>query len=411
MLESRVYKTVMSETHPEYQALRLLCFESKNLYNYANYILRQNFIKEKDLSLHNFYKLRDHIRNIDDTNNPWSSCGTTHIAAGTVQSVVGAWQSFFASLKSFNRHPEKFKKCPRIPKYLAKSGEYPLIVDNHDAKIKDGFIRFPKCFNKYQIPFDKADKVKQVRVIPKYKHLVFEVVYDVEVQDLQLDNGRYASIDLGVDNFATITTNVAGVQSIVLNGKGLKSINQLYNKQKGYYQSIAQQMNGVKVTNRIKALAYKRENQIADMLHKMSRYLVAWCQANSINKVVLGYNPEWKHEVNLGDQTNQNFVQLPYLGFISKVRYKLEAVGIEVIVTEESYTSGTSFLDDELPIKANYTKKRRVTRALFKSNEGQLINADCNGSYQILKKVFPKAYAGGIEDVSLHPVRVNVSSL
>jgi len=55
-----------------------------------------------------------------------------------------------------------------------------------------------------------------------------------------------------------------------------------------------------------------------------------------------------------------------------------------------------------------YNKARRIHRGLFKSNEGRLINADLNGSLQIMKKVFPKAFAEGIEDVGLHPVRVNV---
>jgi len=83
-------------------------------------------------------------------------------------------------------------------------------------------------------------------------------------------------------------------------------------------------------------------------------------------------------------------------------------VGIKVIITEESYTSGTSFLDEELPIKENYNKTRRIYRGLFKANDGRLINADLNGAYQIMKKVFPNAFAEGVEGVGLHPIRVNV---
>ena len=83
-------------------------------------------------------------------------------------------------------------------------------------------------------------------------------------------------------------------------------------------------------------------------------------------------------------------------------------MGIRVILTEESYTSGTSFLDGESPIKENYNKFRRVHRGLFKSNKGKLINADLNGAYQIMKKAFPKVFTEGIEGVGLHPVRVNI---
>ncbi|NLD48254.1 MAG: transposase, partial [Clostridiaceae bacterium] len=77
------------------------------------------------------------------------------------------------------------------------------------------------------------------------------------------------------------------------------------------------------------------------------------------------------------------------------------------ILTEESYTSGTSFIDNELPVKENYNKKRRIKRGLFKSNDGILINADLNGAYQIIKKVFPEAFVDGIEGVCLHPARIN----
>ena len=79
------------------------------------------------------------------------------------------------------------------------------------------------------------------------------------------------------------------------------------------------------------------------------------------------------------------------------------------MLVEESYTSGTSFLDNELPIKENYDKSRRKHRGLFKSNNGTLINADVNGAFQILKKVFPNAYANGIEAVVFQPIKVNCS--
>ena len=91
------------------------------------------------------------------------------------------------------------------------------------------------------------------------------------------------------------------------------------------------------------------------------------------------------------------------------VKYKAEDVGINVVVTEESYTSGTSFLDNELPCKEYYNKSRRIFRGLFKSNKGILINADVNGSYQIIKKVTPNAFiANGVEGVDLHPLVINI---
>ena len=119
-------------------------------------------------------------------------------------------------------------------------------------------------------------------------------------------------------------------------------------------------------------------------------------------------NNNWKQNSKLSKKINQNFIGIPFLMFINQIIYKAQEYGIQVILTEESYTSGTSFLDNELPIKENYNKTRRIHRGLFKSNSNKLINSDVNGSYQIMKKVFPNAFANGIEGVALHPLVVNI---
>ena len=123
------------------------------------------------------------------------------------------------------------------------------------------------------------------------------------------------------------------------------------------------------------------------------------------SKIVIGQNKEWKQESPLGKVVNQSFVQIPFARFLQMIQYKAEEVGITVILTEESYTSGTSFLDGETATKANYNKARRVHRGLFISNQGVPINADLNGAYQILKKVVPIEWDRGW---ALHPVVVNI---
>ena len=217
----------------------------------------------------------------------------------------------------------------------------------------------------------------------------------------------YVGIDLGLDNFATITNN-CGLIPLVINGKGLKSINQYYNKQISHYKSIAKRVNKLNSTNKMRKLTFKRNNKVDDFTHKASRFLVNYCRNNDINTIVIGNNKNWKQNSKMSKKVNQNFISIPYGIFIQKVQYKAEEFGIKVIVTEENYTSGTSFLDGEFPIKENYNKNRRKYRGLFVSNNGIKINADVNGSYQIIKKVFPKAFAEGIEGVGLHPFKVNL---
>ena len=129
---------------------------------------------------------------------------------------------------------------------------------------------------------------------------------------------------------------------------------------------------------------------------------------NDVSVIVIGNNKDWKRDSKMSKLVNQSFVGIPHQKFIDKITYKAEMVGIKVILTEESYTSGTSFLDNELPIKSNYNKSRRIKRGLFKSNNGRLINSDVNGSYQIMKKVFPNVFDHGIEDCGFNPIRVGL---
>ena len=127
---------------------------------------------------------------------------------------------------------------------------------------------------------------------------------------------------------------------------------------------------------------------------------------NQIDTIIIGHNDKWKQRTRIGKINNQKFSYIPYDMLIGQLKYKCEDNGITFIETEESYTSGTSFLDGELPCKENYDKKRRIKRGLFKSGQG-LINSDVNGSLQIIRKVFPDAFGYGIE-VCLTPTVINV---
>ena len=316
------------------------------------------------------------------------------------------WKSFFKAIKDYNKNPSKYLGRPKLPKYKSKNGRNILILTNQNCKINKGIIKFPKSFKGFYLK-SKVNNLQQVRIIPKDRFIVIEVVYKTnDVEQLQ-NNNRYIGVDLGLDNFATITNN-CGLVPLIINGKGLKSINQYYNKKISRYRAIAKRINKLDYTNKMRKLVFKRNNKVEDYIHKASRFLVNYCKNNKINIIIIGNNKNWKQNSKMNKKVNQNFINIPYYNFIQKVQYKAEEFGIKVIVAEERYTSGTSFLDNELPIKENYNKSRRKYRGLFISNNGIKINADVNGSYQIIKKVFPKAFADGIEGVGLHPFKVNL---
>lgn len=385
------------------------CYKSKNLYNHANYVIRNEFIKNNKWVRYNDL---DKLLKSDKDYPDYKEMPTAQAAQQVLRLIDKNWKSFFLSIKDWSKNKDKYLGRPKLPKYKSKNGRNILILTNQNVKIKNGLLVFPKIFAGFVIKpsfinRDNFISFQQVRFIPDNKKIVIELVYNINISDELKKNNNYISIDIGVNNLTTICTNFTK-DAFIINGKPLKSINQFYNKQISHYREVAKRMNHSDYTNRMNILTHKRNFKIADYMHKASRQIINYCLKHNVSKIIIGNNKEWKQESKLSKRINQHFVQIPYMQLIQMIQYKAREYGIEVILTEESYTSGTSFLDNEMPVKELYNKSRRICRGLFISSTGIKINADVNGSYQIMKKAFPKAFADGIEGVALHPVRVNV---
>ena len=405
-----VEKHIIRKSNEMYNFIDEYAFKVKNLYNYTNFIIREEFIRtSKNDSVKTTIPREYDLSKILSKEDVYSNL-MAKTSQQTIKLLYKNWKSFFASIKDYSKNKHKYKGRPKLPKYKHKTnGRCVIIFTNQQCKLKDGVIKFPQKFNSWELKTTVKGNLNQVRIIPSNNQYVVEVVYTVTEKEKLKDNGRYLGLDLGIDNFATVGNNV-GAKPIILNGKSLKSINQYYNKKVSYYKSKAKKFNNLDITNRILRITNKRNNKITDFMHKYSRIVVNEAIKLNCNTIIVGNNKDWKQEVNLGKVTNQNFVSLPFSRFISMLEYKCKLDGINFVTTEESYTSGTSLLDDELPINTNYNKSRRVKRGLFRSNEGKFINADLNSACQIIKKVFPKAFADGIEGVVLHPVRLNLAN-
>jgi len=313
------------------------------------------------------------------------------------------WKSYFKTLKEYKNNYKKFKKKPRIPRYKKKNGETIIIFTNQQCKIKDGYLYFPRRINIEPIKTRIKDKLKEVRIIPlgiKYK---VEIVYEKEEQNFHLNQNNVLAIDLGLNNLITAVNNI-GQEPIIIKGKVLKSINQFYNKQLAYYRSIENRKGYFKDTKRIKRLHLKRTNKITTLFHRTSRYIVEYCIQHNIGSIVIGYNKEWKQNINIGKRNNQNFTHIPFSKFLLQLKYKAELVGIHYITDDESYTSKCSFLDKEKIKKHNVYLGKRIRRGLFRASDGTIINADVNGAYNIMKKAFPNSISvDGIEAFGLMP--------
>lgn len=393
-----VEKHIIKET----DELNELSFKCKNLYNKVLYIVRQDFILNGVKP--NKYNLFNSCKEL-----PEYKLLLSRVSRGVIRMLVGNWDGYFVSLNCWFRNPKLFTGKPKLPKYLDKTSGFTALFTVGSfsvVKLKEGIVKLSKL--SLEIPYQHVDNdIVEVQVIPiKNKKYKINIVYYQKTEELKKDNKRYASIDLGINNLMTVTSNT-GLNPFIVNGRPLKSLNQYFNKKNSFLKSELKLKQNSYSSNRLDRLNLTRENKINDYLHKSTHHLINYCIDNNINTIIIGYNKAWKQNVNLGKKTNQNFVQIPFYKLICMIKYKSEIVGLNVILNEESYTSKCSFIDLETINKHNEYKGKRVKRGLYKSSKGILINADVNGSYNIMRKVVPNVFIDGIEGVSVHPIKIN----
>ena len=376
----------------EFRNLKYLCHIAKNLTNQAIYNVRQYYFNEKKyLSYNENYKMLKNSENYKKLNS--------NMAQQILKEVDGSFKSFFGLLKLAKNGQYDNKKI-KLPKYLAKDGFTTLVIgfirlkdDTLTVPYSNSFRKMHKEITIKLPPVLKGRKIKEIRIIPKQHFRYFEIQYTYEVEEVQreLNKENALGIDLGIDNLCTCVTNTGA--SFIIDGRKLKSINQYYNKINAKLQSVKDKQKIKKTTLRQKRIARKRNNRINDYISKVARIIVSYCLNNDIGKIVLGYNEDFQRNSNMGSTNNQNFVNIPYGKLRDKLVYLCELYGIEFRLQEESYTSKASFFDkDEIPIydKENIQKYifsgKRIKRGLYQTSKGKLINADCNGALNILRK-------------------------
>ena len=375
----------------EFRNLKYLCHIAKNLKNQAIYNVRQHYFKNKKyLSYNENYKMLKNSENYKKLNS--------NMAQQILKEVDESFKSFFALLKLAKKG--QYNGKVKLPNYLDKDGFTTLVIGF--VRLKDDMLIVPysnsfrKAHKEIAIKLPsvlKYKKIKEIRIIPKQHSRYFEIQYIYEVKEVQreLNKENVLGIDLGIDNLCTCVTNTGA--SFIIDGRKLKSINQYYNKINAKLQGIKDKQKIERTTLRQKRITRKRNNRINDYLSKAARTIVNYCLNNDIGKLVLGYNEDFQRNSNIGSINNQNFVNIPYGKLRDKLIYLCKLYGIEFKLQEESYTSKASFFDgDEIPIydKENLQEYvfsgKRIKRGLYQTSTGKLINADCNGALNILRK-------------------------
>jgi putative transposase len=410
-----VEQTIINQSDPRYGAIDAAAFASKNLWNAANYLVRQSFIHEHvyldNVKVYHLIKSHEAYKELP-----------AKVSNQVLIQLHKAWVAFFEAMKAWRQNPSQFTGRPRLPKYKDKAEGRNLLVYEKGTISKRALRRGRVAPSGLSIELPTAQStVKQARIVPRHGFYVIEVIYEHEQPKSAVNPAYYAGIDIGMDNLAALTSNLPGFVPVLVNGRPIKSVNQFYNKRKAELQS---KLGHPGTTARMERMTNKRTRRIDHYMHTASRWIIDDLVAHGIGTLVIGKNDGWKQEANMGKRTNQNFVAIPHARFISMLTYKAERAGIKVLITEESYTSKASFLDrDEMPVydparreKPKFSGKR-IHRGLYRAADGTLINADTQGSYNIIRKVAPDAFGSeGVEDgkghkPAVHPVRIVVDPL
>jgi len=401
-----------------HHALSKLCHQVKNLYNRANYLIKTSLKNTNKLL---FYNELNSLLKAEECYKLLPA----QTAQQTLKLLNRNWKGFFRALKEWKINPAAFYAIPNPPNYKPKDGEIVAIFTNQQVKLVNGWLVLPKKvgFN-HKTRLTASTKLREVRIIPRRVGYTIELVYMKHLPKFRKRLRRKGAIDLGLINLVTFVDNL-GNQPIVIkdHGKGIKSITQFYLKKQTQLreQYVQQQRQQLKVKNKLHygdayyKLREKWRKKLKDAIHKLTHYLVELWVEREIHEVFIGYNPKWKQGMHFWKKTTQIFVSIPYMRIINLLKYKGAERGIKIDTTPEEFTSKCSFLDNEFPQFQVKYAGRRITRGLFKSAHGYLINADVNAAYNILVKSDPKALpkrkVNGVGGYVMYPLRVNIERL
>ena len=420
MKVKRTGRFKVKASHPDYEMIKLHTIEAKEIYNYANYIIRQLFFKKSGKENFSLDFINEYSELAEDFNIyiseklqftstfyriicKFSRIKKYSINSKMVQNIVDIlkrdWKSYWKLLKL--KIGGKYDKKVNIPKYKKKYSvvEYnPQVISK--KKLKNGYIGTSKMKEGFKIPnFYKEYTCKSARSLWKNDFLYMEIIYEKEVPEKRKIK-KVAAVDLGGKILMSIAYNF-NRRGISISANMLRSLNHYYNKMIGTMTSLLPK--GIRISKAIQNLWRKRDEQVRNLLGYYANKLIKEFKLIGIDKFIIGKNKEQKQEIDLHSKLeNRNFCMIPFNKLVEILKYKCEENGIECMEQEESYTSKASFLDNDfIPVYGSEDKKYEFSgwrngRTYKIKGKNQRIHADLNGALNIMRK----AGYEPVEDIS-----------
>ena len=311
MKVKRTGRFKVKASHPDYEMIKVHTIEAKEIYNYANYIIRQIYFKNSENHeysmefVHEYPELNEDFEIYLKENNQFTStfyriiCSFSRIKEHSlnskmVQNIVDVlrrdWKSYWKLLKL--KINGKYDKPVNIPIYKKK---YSVIEYNPQtiskAKLKNGYIGTTLMEEGFAIPnFYREYSCKSARALWKNDSLYMEIIYEKEIPETKL-NEKAASIDLGGKILMAVAYNF-NRRGICISANMLRNLNHYYNKMIGTMASLLPK--GIKISNAIRNLWRKREEQIRNLFGYYANRLVEELASLNVSKLIIGKNKEQK---------------------------------------------------------------------------------------------------------------------
>lgn len=410
MKVKRTGRFKVKASHPDYEMIKLHTIEAKEIYNYANYIIRQLFFKKSGKENFSLDFINEYPELAEDFNIyiseklqftstfyriicKFSRIKKYSINSKMVQNIVDIlkrdWKSYWKLLKL--KIGGKYDKKVNIPKYKKKYSvvEYnPQVISKN--KLKNGYIGTSKMNEGFKIPnFYKEYTCKSARSLWKNDFLYMEIIYEKEVPEKRKIK-KVAAADLGGKILMSIAYNF-NRRGISISANMLRSLNHYYNKMIGTMTSLLPK--GIRISKAIQNLCRKRDEQVRNLLGYYANKLIKEFKLIGIDKFIIGKNKEQKQEIDLHSKLeNRNFCMIPFNKLVEILKYKCEENGIECMEQEESYTSKASFLNNDfMPVYGEKNKDYEFSgwrngRTYKIKGKNQRIHADLNGALNIMRK-------------------------
>ena len=429
---------LVSSQHPDYGAFREQSEQSRVLYNMVNSIARTLYFHNSkhdygsgiyaiaeqfnydvknakpNYSYMGLLSIAQHL--IDEVFfTPSSSFGAKAIQQ-TIRLLAHSWTSYWGLWKSYKNG--ELTKRPSIPDYRR---DYFTVVYNNQMMgkrwLKQGIIRPTPTAIKQGFELPKhihPDDVSSARLIPRAGGQCFELEVLYQEKPVEQVKGTItAGVDIGIDNLYTIAFDDFS-EGLIVSGKSLKHINQASNYYVDNYRGKLAKHGITEETKREQRWWENRRRRLYHEYTTINNKTVAALVSRNVGTVIIGWNDGFKHGSNMGRCNNRKFVSLPHKKIADNLVYKLESLGINVILVEESYTSKASFIDgDVLPVFGGDTdgkhtfSGRRKHRGLYVTKHGCRINADLNGAFNIIRKHVPEFSSivdPTVKDAVVYPV-------